>query len=128
MSAHVAQPQPQDAAPEAAERPQRSLRSTGSQPVDLTGVTARYWFTKDATNTAVVSYCDYAYLDCTPNGKVTHRIGTMSPARFKGGTLAPASNANDATTWDVQLRLHKEDWSNFDEKDDYSYGTNDFQD
>jgi archaellin len=101
--------------------------STG--PQDLTKVTVRYWFTKD-TAAAVNSYCDYAYLDCTPTGKVTTRVVAVSPARPKADTYVEVvfkSNAGTlaagATTHDIQLRLQKTDYSNFDETNDHSYGT-----
>ena len=98
--------------------------------LDLTKVTVRYWFTKDSSSTPV-SYCDYAWLDCTPTGRVTTRIVPVSPARpgadtydevvFKSnaGTLAAGGTTND-----IQLRIQKADWSLFDETNDYSHGTN----
>ncbi len=102
---------------------------------DLTKVTVRYWFTKDSASTPV-SYCDYAWLDCTPTGKVTTRIVPVSPARPGADTydeIVFKSNAGSlaagGTTNDIQLRIQKSDYSPFDERNDHSYGTNtDFQD
>jgi signal peptidase I len=107
--------------------------STSAQ--DLTKVTVRYWFTKDSSQ-AVNIYCDYAWLDCTPTGKITTRIVPVSPARPKADTYAEVVFKPNAgtlpagdTTYDIQLRIHKSDYSNFDETNDYSYGTNSsFQD
>ncbi|MFB6598214.1 glycoside hydrolase family 6 protein [Streptomyces diastaticus] len=98
--------------------------NTGESAVDLADVTLRYWFTPDGES-AVTSTCDWAQLGC---GGVTHtveRSGAAVPGAshhvevgFSAGSLAPG-----AATGEVQLRLNKADWSDFDESDDYSRGT-----
>jgi hypothetical protein len=107
------------------------VNNTSSDPLDLSPTTVRYWFTKDAPAGTVVNvYCDYAWLDCTPTGNVTARAVSVSPARPKADmyvevafkSTAPALAPGD-TTYDIQLRVHKSDWSNFDETNDYSYTT-----
>ncbi|WP_290051198.1 glycoside hydrolase family 9 protein [Amycolatopsis solani] len=97
----------------------------GSTPVALTGVTARYWFTGDATNPGYQIWCDYAVPGC---GNVTLRVVKLASPRpgadayvelgFSGGSLAAG-----AATGEVQIRVAKADWSAFTQADDYSFRT-----
>ncbi|PBO15721.1 glycosyl hydrolase family 5, partial [Streptomyces albidoflavus] len=98
--------------------------NTGQNAVNLADVKLRYWFTPDGSS-AVTSTCDWAQTGC---GGVTHTVkqaGGSAPGAshyvevgFASGSLAPG-----AATGEIQLRLNKADWSNFDERDDYSRST-----
>lgn len=101
------------------------LVNTGSTAVDLSTVKVRYWFTPEAGSSTFETSCDYAVLGC---GKLTHGVQTS------GGSAAGASHylevgfgsgtlAAGASTGEMQLRLNKSDWSNFNEADDYSRST-----
>ncbi|MFG2626474.1 glycoside hydrolase family 6 protein [Streptomyces sp. NPDC048473] len=102
------------------------LVNTGSAAVDLSTVKVRYWFTPEAGASAFSTACDYAVIGC---GNVTHGVSSSgSPAAgashylevgFGSGSLAAG-----ASTGEIQLRLNKTDWSNFNEADDYSRATN----
>ncbi|MFB7533933.1 glycoside hydrolase family 6 protein [Streptomyces sp. NPDC056178] len=102
------------------------LINTGTGAVDLSTVKVRYWFTPEAGASTFGTACDYAVLGC---GNVTHGVsssGSAAPGAshylevgFGSGTLAAG-----ASTGEIQLRLNKSDWSNFDETDDYSHATN----
>ena len=108
------------------------VNNTSSGGLGLSHVVVRYWFTKDAPSGAVVNvHCDYAWLDCTPTGNVTAKAVPVSPARLKADTYVEVAFKSSAptlaaggTTYDIQLRVQKGDWSNFDETNDYSYTTN----
>ncbi|MFF0263273.1 glycoside hydrolase family 6 protein [Streptomyces microflavus] len=100
--------------------------NTGTTAVNLSTVTARYWFTPDAGASTFATSCDWAVLGC---GNVTHGVRTASTpapgashyleAGFGSGTLAAG-----ASTGEIQLRINKSDWSAFQEADDYSRATN----
>lgn len=102
------------------------LVNTGNAAVSLSTVKVRYWFTPDAGSSTVSATCDYAALGC---GSVTASVSSTSGAPagashhlevgFSGGSLAAG-----ASTGEIQLRLNKSDWSNFNEADDYSRATN----
>jgi hypothetical protein len=101
------------------------LVNTGTQPVDLADVTVRYWFSGESGATTYSTNCDWAAIGC---GGVTHRVVPSAGAGqgadhylevgFGSGSLAAG-----ASTGEIQLRLNKTDWSNFDEADDYSRST-----
>nr|AGW99979.1 endo-beta-1,4-glucanase [Bacillus licheniformis] len=102
-------------------RPQLQIKNNGNTTVDLKDVTARYWY--KAKNKGQNVDCDYAQIGC---GNVTHKFVTLhKPKRgadtylelgFKNGTLAPG-----ASTGNIQLRLHNDDWSNYAQSGDYSF-------
>lgn len=102
------------------------LRDTGNVDIDLRRITIRYWFTKDSTSQSLQGFCDYAQIGC---GNVKIGLGPVSPARpaadsylevgFTGGSLLARG-----TTGEIHVRIHKADYSNFDERDDHSWATN----
>ncbi|MBK3590673.1 glycosyl hydrolase family 5, partial [Streptomyces sp. MBT57] len=49
--------------------------NTGATAVNLSTVTARYWFTPDAGASTFATSCDWAVLGC---GNVTHGVRTAS--------------------------------------------------
>src|SRR5579883_3385941 len=97
------------------------LTNTGSLPVSLSEITIRYWYTSDTPQTQEVA-CDYATIDCS---NVQTRLVRMNPPTatadtyleigFTTGTLA--ANA----TIELQLRVHKSDWTNYNQGNDYSF-------
>jgi cellulose 1,4-beta-cellobiosidase len=106
-------------------RPGLRIANTGSASVDLTKVTARYYFTRDGGSSTVNAFCDHAGVGCS---SLTLRVVPLSTpvagadayleVGFKSGTLAAGKD-----TGDLQLRLAKSDWSPFDETDDHSRTT-----
>ena len=101
-----------------------NLVNTGSASVALSDVRLRYWFTNDG-GPAAVQTCDYAKIGCA---NVVTGVTALSPARagadryleigFGGGagSLGPG-----AETGKIQIRIHKSDWSSYDETNDYSF-------
>ncbi|MFJ5848338.1 endo-1,4-beta-xylanase [Streptomyces sp. NPDC092903] len=106
-------------------KPGLQVVNTGTTAVSLSEVTVRYWFTGDNGASTYATWCDWSPLGCAT---VTHRVAAPgSPSAgadhylevgFTGGSLAPG-----ASTGEIQLRLSKTDWSDFDESDDYSHGS-----
>ncbi|MFJ8884129.1 endo-1,4-beta-xylanase [Streptomyces sp. NPDC102402] len=103
-------------------KPGLQLVNTGTTAISLPAVTVRYWFSGERGAPAYSTWCDWSPLGCAT---VTHRVVAASTPKagadhhldvgFTGGTLAPG-----ASTGEIQLRLNKTDWSDFDESDDYS--------
>ncbi|TWF91710.1 glycoside hydrolase family 6 protein [Streptomyces brevispora] len=102
------------------------LVNTGSTSVDLSTVKVRYWFTPEAGSSTFGTACDYAVIGCgnlslgvKSSGSSAAGASHYLEVSFGSGTLAAG-----ASTGEMQLRLNKSDWSNFNEADDYSRSTN----
>ncbi|MGA5169359.1 MULTISPECIES: cellulase family glycosylhydrolase [Streptomyces] len=105
-----------------AARPGLQVVNTGSSALDLTTVSARYYFTRDGGSPSVSAWCDYAAVGCA---QVRLRVVPL-PAPVAGAdaylevTFTGGSLAAGRDTGDIQLRMSKADWSPFDETDDHS--------
>jgi chitodextrinase len=96
----------------------------GTAAVALSTVTIRYWYTADGTQSQTYT-CDYTARGCA---NLTSRILAVSPATSTadtaleiGFTAAAGTLAAGQSTGDIQGRINKSDWSNFNEANDYSY-------
>jgi hypothetical protein len=111
-------------------KPYLIVENRGSADVALSELTLTYWFTREGDERTILVECDYAALGCAMLSYASGAAcGTGVDAYvrigFVGGELAAG-----ASTGEMQLRVHKDDWSSFDESDDYSYapGALDFTD
>ena len=102
--------------------PRLRVVNTGNVAVDLGTVTIRYWFTSDGTQQNNWA-CDY-----TPDGcaNVRGRFVAVSPARTGADTyleigFASRSLNPGGATGDLQDRVFKSDWSNYNQANDYSF-------
>lgn len=105
-------------------RAQFKVINNSNQTLDLSKLKIRYYYTIDGDK-AQQFHCDYAWLG---SGSITGSFLSMNPAAVgadyyfevgfgsNAGTLAPGSD-----TGDIQTRINKIDWSNYNENDDYSY-------
>lgn len=101
-------------------KPHLNLINDGDQPVSLSELTIRYWFTREGGQ-AQEFHCDYAQIGCGQvQGAFVATTGQGADhyleLSFAGGSLAPG-----AQTGEIQLRFNKVDWSPYDESDDYSH-------
>lgn len=101
--------------------------NTGSNPVALSTVKIRYYYTKDDAQ-AQNFYCDYSPAG---NSNVTGAFVMASPAKTGADTYLEVGFLSDAgvlaagggyTT--VQTRVAKSDWSNYTQNNDYSFNPN----
>ncbi|MEA5429395.1 cellulose binding domain-containing protein [Arcicella lustrica] len=104
-----------------------AINNEGNIPLDYKDIKVRYWFTKDGgTNLNV--YFDYVKLG---NGKVYGNFVNVNPA-VQGGDTYFELGFNESTgvlyplssSGNINYRLAKSDWSNFNQTDDYSYAPN----
>lgn len=105
-------------------RPHFQVVNKGTSPVSLAGLKLRYWFTTDGSQSNSI-ILDYAAIGSANLGGTavkldTPRTGADGYAEItfnaSAGALAPG-----ASTGEIQTRIHKLDWSNYDESDDYSF-------
>jgi cellulose 1,4-beta-cellobiosidase len=117
------------------------VTNTGTAPLDLTTVRVRYHLRFEDGNSALTIECDWAALGCAtitrslvffpppapppgptpgPTPTVYPLPGTPFPGwvelAFSTGVLAPGASSGP-----IQLRLHRPDWTDFDERDDPSW-------
>src|SRR5258708_35623692 len=82
---------------------------------------ARYWYTVDTPQEQVVA-CDYATIDCQ---HVQYQIVKMSSPQPNADTYLEIGFTEGVLTTgasiEVKLRIHKSDWSNYDQSNDYSF-------
>ncbi len=102
------------------------IYNTGSTSVSLSNVKVRYYFTAD--NTIINNlYIDYASIG---NYNVSGTIVNMSTTDTKADTYLELSFTSGAGSLspngsiEVVTRIAKQDWSNMNQSNDYSYNSN----
>ncbi len=108
-------------------KPHVQLLSSSSLTVPLSEFKVRYWYTWEGTSQTHQFNCDFAATtgQCA---NITSAFVAVSPARpgadyyFEGGFAPAAGNlAAGGNTGAIQYRFNKNDWSSYNEADDYSY-------
>lgn len=107
-----------------------TIRNDGEEAVALSDLEIQYFFTDDGDKT-VNFYCDYAALSGSTytamTDKVNGEFAAVSGNKTDADTvLSIACNSKDALRpgdeLTIQVRVAKEDWSNFNFGNDYSAG------
>jgi chitodextrinase len=99
----------------------------GTTTVALSDLTIRYWYTEDGTQ-AQTYWCDYTPRGCANVTSKFVKLTTTFPTADTYFELGFTSGASSLTagqsTGDIQSRVAKNDWSNFNLANDYSYSGN----
>ncbi|MFY0575085.1 cellulose binding domain-containing protein [Cystobacter fuscus] len=105
-------------------RPHFKIKNNGAEPVKLSELTIRYWFTVDGEK-PLAFYCDYARIgQANVIGKhVKMSAGKARADHYLEITFDSAAGGIPAggDSGVIETRSHKTDWSNFDESNDYSF-------
>jgi len=105
--------------------PHFKLVNNGSSAIDLSGITLRYYFTNDGTQKNNF-WCDYSSIG---NDNVTGSFTSMSTTASGADTYLQLGFSSGAGTLaagasaDIQARFSKDDWSNYNQSDDYSFNS-----
>ena len=89
--------------------------------VPLNELTLRYWYTPEGASPEV-AVCDYAVIGCE-NVQLSVVDNVQGHFLEVGFTANAGQIYGGQTIADLQLRVHKEDWSLYDETNDYSVAT-----
>ena len=102
------------------------IKNTGSTGIDLSKLTVDYLFTKDGSQ-ELSFWCDYADISGSGYQACTDTIsGVFSSASGNNAdtkcTMKSSGVLAGGDTLQIQVRITKSDWSNFDLGNDYSSG------
>lgn len=107
-------------------RPHIFLVNNTTQDIPLSQFKLRYWHTSDSQ--AQVLECDYASLGCSALTSIFVPIPTnslnrtpLSDTYLEMGFNSQAGNLPAGVSAEYTLRIHKTNWENYNEADDYSY-------
>ncbi|MDT9725565.1 glycoside hydrolase [Xylanibacillus composti] len=96
-------------------KPHFNIKNNGTTAVALSNLKLRYYFSKDGSE-AMNAWIDWAQIGSS-NIQTTFTDTYVELTFTAGaGSIAPGGQ-----TGDIQLRMAKANWSNFDETNDYSY-------
>jgi hypothetical protein len=100
------------------------LRNDGNVAVDYRDITARYWFTSDGPS-PLNFWIDYAKIG---NSAISGHFFAVNPARSNANAYLELNVTPTVSTFypltgtgNIQYRITKADWSNFNQSNDYSY-------
>ena len=105
-------------------KPHFRIVNRGTTSVPLSELSIRYWYTVDGDKPQVFN-CDWAQVGCSNlRGSFvklsTGRTGADYYIEITftsgAGSLAPGASSGD-----IQVRINKNDWTNYNEANDYSY-------
>ncbi|WP_024834596.1 cohesin domain-containing protein [Ruminiclostridium josui] len=107
------------------------VTNTSGSPINLADLKLRYYFTQDE-NKQMTFWCDHAgylsgnnYMDVT--SKVSGTFNEVSPAVTNADHYLEVALSSDAGSLpaggsiEIQTRFARNDWSNFDQSNDWSY-------
>lgn len=103
-------------------KPYFKIKNTGTTAVNLSDLKIRYYFTKDSNQT-LNGVIDWAQVG-NSNVQVSFANGTGTNTDTYvelSFTSTAGSIAAGGQSGDIQLRIYKSDWSNFNEANDYSF-------
>ena len=112
-----------------------TIRHSGGEDIDLSKLSVRYYYTKEGT--APESFqCDHAAMQLSRapwfvpfTSMVDGKLVSMSSPKTNANsyieiTFDTTDIFTEGDTMTINTRTHKNDWSSYDQSNDYSYGNN----
>ncbi|MCD1261179.1 hypothetical protein B5M42_020465 [Paenibacillus athensensis] len=108
--------------------PKFRVTNTGTSGLNLANLKLRYYYTADGLQSQTFN-ADWVANGSTsiPTSSVTGSFGTVSPAVTGADTYVEVGFSSSAgtlaagATLEVQTRINKSDWSNYNQSNDYSF-------
>jgi mannan endo-1,4-beta-mannosidase len=103
--------------------PKFKLTNTGDEAIALSDVTIRYYYTKDG-NQAQSFWCDWSHVG---SSNITGTFVTMEKPQTNAdcyleiGFTSAAGNLAANQSIEIQTRIAKADWTNYNQANDYSF-------
>ena len=101
-----------------------NIKNNGTYAVNLSDLRIRYYLTKEG-GSAPTFWCDWAQVGTS---SISGSFSSISPAKIGADTYleigfnaTAGSIAANGQSGDIQIRITKSDWSNFDQLNDYSF-------
>lgn len=105
-------------------KPQFNIVNNGPGAVPLSDLTIRYWYTIDGDKPQMFN-CDWAQVGCS---SVSGNLVKMPTAKAGADayleiTFGPGAGSivEGGSSGEIQARINKNDWTNYNEADDYSF-------
>ena len=101
-----------------------TLTHNGGDAIDLSKLSIRYYYTKEG-NAAEMFVCDHAASQMNRSPWYAPYTGSVDASltdSYFEITLSTNDSFTQGDTLFINTRLHKNDWSNYDQSNDYSFG------
>ncbi|WP_078554170.1 cellulase family glycosylhydrolase [Bacillus alkalicellulosilyticus] len=103
-------------------KPHFRIVNNGSSAINMSDLTIRYWYTIDGEQPQTFT-CDWAQIGCSNIQGSFVKMGSAKAGadhyieiKFTGGTISAGGYSGE-----IQTRINKNNWSNFNESNDYSF-------
>ncbi len=105
--------------------PDFNIVNTNSTAVPLTELTIRYYFTRDGSTQPLIFNCWYTDLPAGCSSVQGQVVALSTPVdkadAYLEVSFTTGSVPANGQTYEILVGLHRQDWSNFDQSNDYSF-------
>ncbi len=104
--------------------PRFKIQNTGTEPINLTDLKLRYFYTAENTGIKQNFFCDYSNIGASKATGVFQQLPDSENGcncYLEIGFTSDSGILNPGNTVELHTRIAKEDWSNYNQTNDYSF-------